>query len=166
MNKSMHPTTTPKRGEYPELAELASNVALVLALRERGELHFQIARQVVKGAVWWASNALGRNYKSLYWTSDAIQYQADNPKWVQGNGLINEHVIPRTLLEKKLLDTPTPSTEDVLSVLKLSFTCLVTAEENDDKLSGPLRAKMPKAWKWGDDPFARYRDTGITWHKR
>ena len=152
----------PRRGEYPELPELASNVALVLALWRANQLHFQVARQVVKGAVWWSSNVKGTCYKSRYWTHEAIRHQKEHPVWVKGNGLVNEHVIPRTCLEARLMELLEPSAESVRSVLNFSFTCLLTGPENS-LLMGHLRSNMPKDWKWGGDPFERYRKVGITW---
>lgn len=155
-------TTKSRRGEYPELPELANSVALILSLRADSRIHFQVARQVVKGAVWWASNKIGRDYASPYWTQRAIEHRKTNPKWVKGNGLVNEHVIPRTLIENRLLRLPVPPCKEILGDLRLSFTCLVHAEE-DRAFSGRLRTKMPEGWSWGDDPFARYVAANVPW---
>ena len=155
----------PKHPEYPAPDLLAENVALVLNLRQRGKLHHHIARQVAEGAVWWASNAIGRDYQSRYMTHGARLNQGQYPKWKKGSGLVNEHVIPRGLLVAQLLDSPNATQERVAAVLSQSFTCLVTATENREKLGGRLRGGMPAGWEWGNDPFSRYREAKIEWLK-
>lgn len=151
--------------QFPSRRELVDNVMLVLTLYRQGRLHVEVARQVAKGAIWWASNQLGKDHASRYWTKAALRFRDANPQWERNNGFLNEHVIPRNLLEARLLALEPLCQIEVGSIIDLSFTCLIRKDEDGSKLGKRLASNMPDGWQWGDDPFARYIAAGLTWYE-
>lgn len=105
---------------YPNFDELSANVALVLCLWHEQQLHLAVARQVVKGACWWVSNALGKHDNCPHWSKAAAAKRATSNSWSTDHQLVHEHVIPRKYIEGKILSLETPSAENVKALLELS----------------------------------------------
>ncbi|TKC98664.1 hypothetical protein E8A74_40560 [Polyangium fumosum] len=82
--------------------------------------------------------------------------------------LRHEHAVPRGVVRRYLqglhdgwsdVDDDAALTE-IASVLDACPPVIVTRDE-DERLGGPLRAKMPNGWQFGDSPFARYIEAGL-----
>ncbi len=73
-----------------------------------------------------------------------------------------EHVIPTNCyLDRLLLLYDNSATiDDFVLLMKNIHVCMVLKEE-DKKLNHEFRKTMPRGWKWGDDPYARYRENNI-----
>ena len=94
-------------------------------------------------------------------------------KWlrkVYSNGsLIFEHIIPAKVYIDVLIDAYTNNRLDIAffqQFRKQIHVCIVTKDEDDCLNKNHLRESMPKlssgaAWKFGDNPFARYDDMRI-----
>ena len=46
-------------------------------------------------------------------------------------------------------------------MLKDISVCFILKKEDNELNEKKLKEKMPDGWRWGDDPFARYKKCGI-----
>lgn len=79
-------------------------------------------------------------------------------------GVINEHVVPHSIVMKKLLSLAPLTNETIMSVVQKYLVICVITEEEDKRLSAAgLRSKMPKGWDENNgDVFSRYQAVGIS----
>ncbi|MCE2597380.1 hypothetical protein K6Y31_21655 [Motilimonas cestriensis] len=80
----------------------------------------------------------------------------------RAKGLIQEHLVPRTIIFNELLKIKRITPKKVDDLLgELLIIVLVTKDEDRklDKIG--LRSKMPEGWCYGDDPFQRHEAAGI-----
>ncbi len=77
-----------------------------------------------------------------------------------------EHAVPCSLVRQKLLEV-NPTLQSVMRTLNSAGPVVMVLRTEDQKLreNGLLRS-MPLGWKWGDDPLARYRSSGIALSQR
>ncbi len=77
-----------------------------------------------------------------------------------------EHAVPCSLVRRKLLEI-NPTIQSVLGILTSAGPVVMVLRTEDQQLrdSGLLRS-MPEGWQWGDDPLARYRQSGIVLSRR
>jgi hypothetical protein len=77
-----------------------------------------------------------------------------------------EHAVPCSLVRQKLLEI-NPTLQSVLRILTSAGPVVMVLRTEDQQLrdSGLLRS-MPEGWEWGDDPLARYRQSGIQLSRR
>jgi hypothetical protein len=74
-------------------------------------------------------------------------------------GLRLEHVIPRGILARELLNR---EPADLASFLDSHFRAAVITTDDDAQLNRHgVRNRMPKGWGLGDDPWVRYREAGL-----
>lgn len=83
----------------------------------------------------------------------------------EGNtsGLIGEHIVPVSIINKALLQLSDTSIEEISKTVKsLSKRAVITVEE-DKRLKGKgLSKTMPEGWEWnGHNVMARYETVGI-----
>ena len=75
---------------------------------------------------------------------------------------IYEHAIPAVVVRKTLLNLPTCDLETVRQTLENAGPVVILLRDEDKLLrKNGLSRNMPKGWKWGNDPLARYHDAGI-----
>ena len=84
---------------------------------------------------------------------------------VKRGDITDEHIIPLAVSVNHLLDnyhSDTANLEKLEEDLGYCInTCAVTKDEDNALTAAGLRTSMPNGWKWGDDPFARYKAVGI-----
>lgn len=161
----------PRKTEFPDGAQLAHDVALVLRLGWKGALHPTTVKQVLKAACWWASDTAGKHDACLHWSVDAAERRAswlDCPRggaWPSDHGIVHEHVAPRGRIEHDLFHIPDPTVQAVTYLLDFSMVCLVT--EDEDRRFGEYHTKdsMPNGWTINDDKWARYELAKIDRHQ-
>lgn len=75
---------------------------------------------------------------------------------VEGEGVIHEHAVPRSLLANYVVDEAT-SIEEVIAMFDRHCVAVLVTEEEDKQLNARgFRDKMPAGWTWSGDPLARY----------
>ena len=84
--------------------------------------------------------------------------------------VIYEHVVPHSVVMKKLLELDSLTDENIMSVLKKFYVICVITKEEDKRLSAAgLRRDMPHQWNHENDSiFARYEHekVQISIHKK
>lgn len=79
----------------------------------------------------------------------------------KGSPLMYEHSIPASVIRGILLNAES-SEETVQDILYQSGYVVVVMRSEDEALSScGLARKMPDSWRFGDNPFARYKMAGI-----
>ena len=77
------------------------------------------------------------------------------------NGFTYEHPIPSNVISDAAIQS-CGDAEKVKSILKWSDIVVILTSEEDAKLSGKLRTKMPEDWVFFmSDKYARYRAVGL-----
>ena len=123
----------------------AVHLATVL-LRDGGGLPVHV-RELLSILVWKWTEADGKYRGCRFWTPQALA--ADRSTWA------HEHVVPRKLVVRALLDLPDPSPSAVRDLLeRVGLACIVTRDEHDALPDLPWETLH-------DDPWARYREAGI-----
>jgi hypothetical protein len=75
-----------------------------------------------------------------------------------------EHVIPTAFYYNRIIELYKNGQFDLnvfKSMLKDISVCFILKKEDDELNEKKLKEKMPDGWRWGDDPFARYKKCGI-----
>jgi hypothetical protein len=79
----------------------------------------------------------------------------------KANGFTYEHAIPANVVADEILRKPGSADHIATTLLKTDVVTILTTEENE-MLSGPLRAKMPDGWVLeSGDIYARYTSIGL-----
>lgn len=96
--------------------------------------------------------------------SDLNFCMSKKAKGLKRNNVIHEHVIPHSVVMKKLLSLEPLSNENILAVLKRFYIiCVITKEEDKILNAAGYRSKMPDGWnEETDSVFARYEAVGIS----
>ncbi len=77
-----------------------------------------------------------------------------------------EHAIPCSLVRQKLLEV-NPTIQSVLRILDNAGPVVMVLRAEDQQLrESGLARSMPQGWHWGDNPLARYQESGIALSKR
>lgn len=79
-------------------------------------------------------------------------------------GLIFEHVIPNCVYVDRLVelyDNGELDEKQFSWLMSQIHVCFILKEEDDRLKEKKLTEKMPDGWRWGDDPFARYKECDI-----
>ena len=147
----------------PDEGEIAGNVCTILAMLKAGKLHRSVAQQVVKGAIWMSSNRRGRWLWSPYFSRAALNAIADNPNWRKDGECVNDHIIPRAVIEREILGTDPSDADSIQRLLGLSFTCLLTKGEDQILRQIGLRQSMSDGSCLAEQQFTRYERAGIVW---
>lgn len=128
------------------------------------------ATKLIREFVLWKwSTRHGKHKGCEYWSKNALE------QYRNVNNLRHEHVIPRTVLTKLLMEIPTEHAMNEKKVSetlsKLCLGCVLTKVE-DNLIPRHLRSQMPKNWNVNlidldrTDLWARYREafnkSGIT----
>lgn len=75
-----------------------------------------------------------------------------------------EHPIPANTIRTELKDLVLKnkaSKEHVAQILLSTDYVVALTQEENKSIKKEFKTKLPKDWKIGDDPFIRYKDTGI-----
>lgn len=90
-------------------------------------------------------------------------YVSGEAKGLKRKDVIHEHVIPHSIVMKKLLTLESLTSENVMSVIeKYYLICVITKKEDKLLTAAGLRSKMPDGWDEEDGSvFARYEAVGI-----
>jgi hypothetical protein len=148
---------------------------LVVVAREDGNPMKRIARFLIDSLLWcWTADGInddgeaGRDklkYDCAHQlhTVDALARWEANGR--RGTGLRHEHVVPRKVLLKCLLESPKVFSEaEVFEFLdRLCFAIIVTTEE-DRLFVGELKSSMPQPWDCsaqGEARFERYEAVNL-----
>ena len=119
------------------------------------ELHFAAKRAILDHALWVWTELDGKYDEKLFWSQAAKESKFKNGTT---KGLVHEHVFPRKLFRKMLLEDAT--TKDLLTVRKLfdeyCFAAIITTDEDTRLNSAGLRSAMPNDWD-KKDLWARYK---------
>ena len=73
---------------------------------------------------------------------------------------IYEHIIPAVVIREALLKTDC-ACESVHQILEAGKVTMILRDEDKLLRKNGLSQKMPKGWKWGDNPLDRYHNAGI-----
>ncbi|MGD0919784.1 MAG: hypothetical protein ABSB22_25385 [Thermodesulfobacteriota bacterium] len=73
---------------------------------------------------------------------------------------IYEHTIPAVVVREALLKTDC-ALESVHQILEAGQVAMILRDEDNLLRKNGLSQKMPKGWKWGNDPLDRYHNAGI-----
>jgi hypothetical protein len=75
---------------------------------------------------------------------------------------IHEHVVPRVVITRHLIEQRMMDVDEIVTALRRHCLAAVVTEADDDELNRHrLRESMPDGWRWGDDPWARYRAANL-----
>lgn len=140
-----------KTPRFRTKTQICKDVAAVL----RTSLHYGTKFAVLAEVVWVWSEFDGKYDGCRYWSSAALQVRESNQK------LIHEHVVPKSVIIKRLMNLSKPSSKNVNDVLQHFCIGVVVTAEEDQRLNRlGLRAKMPEGWN-GKNPWARYAKAKI-----
>jgi hypothetical protein len=118
------------------------------------DLSYAAKSSVIDIVLWNWSGFDGKYEGCPYWSEKAMK----NPD----AKLIHEHLVPRSVVFKKLLDLESPDYDQVYSLLETYCVGVVVTKEEDEHLNKiGLRQKMPSDWD-GENPWARHEAGGIT----
>jgi len=123
-----------------------------------------IIRYVVREACNHCSDLPGYDNKL---GAEMVSALAEKQIAAGGNlaGLVGEHVVPVSVINKKLLELPASrlSIEEIsITVKELSKRAVITKDEDQKLRQKQLSKKMPNGWKWdGHNEMARYAAVGI-----
>lgn len=116
----------------------------------------------VRGAIREASVAIKGKHRRLpegveFFSANARDQLARGKKL----GLVREHVVPVSVINKKVVELHQPTEESIIDVVR-SWTILaaITQAEHDLLRQRGLHDKMPNSW-CGTDKLARYKEVGI-----
>jgi hypothetical protein len=71
---------------------------------------------------------------------------------------IHEHVVPRVVITRHLIEQRMMNVDEIATTLRRHCLAVVVTKADDDELNRHrLRQSMPNGWRWGDDPWVRYR---------
>ena len=110
--------------------------------------------------------------KEYYWVSPAAKEVIEERGFIKKaglrrglksrkNGFTYEHPIPSNVIADAAIQSRGDA-EKVKSILKWSDIVVILTSEEDAKLSGKLRTKMPEDWVFFmSDKYARYRAVGL-----
>ena len=95
-----------------------------------------------------------------YWTQEAIEQFKMNPSKQAFKNIVGDHLVPRNIIVKDLLDNP-PLTIEALSEYldKYLVIIAVTKNDQDQKLNKSYRTETTQDWK--ENPFKRYLLSGV-----
>ena len=74
-----------------------------------------------------------------------------------------EHPIPANVTRSMLRELVYQDTslDKVAKILTSTDYVVALTQEENNRIKKEYKTKLPKDWKVGDDPFIRYKDTGI-----
>ena len=111
------------------------------------------------------SNERVKYLGQAYWSKKSIlQYQQQNQGRKNKNfkDLRHEHIVPRNLIKKFILDLPIKDKDSILGVLtRYSHAVIVTKSEDQILKDLGLNKDMPKCFYENDDILSRYQEAGI-----
>jgi len=82
---------------------------------------------------------------------------------VYGSASTFDHVLPVDVVVEHLLTAPLQPPLALEVELASSLRIAEIADVENQALNGAgLRCTMPAGWRWGDDPYARYKRVGIS----
>ena len=114
----------------------------------------KMKNKVIHLATWAWSQLPGKISKANHWSKLAVTFSAER----KNKNLTFEHVVPRSVIAKILLDKKPITPEKIREILeKYCFGCIVTNDEDNRLTQNKLRNKMPSGWIEGDDEWARYK---------
>ena len=116
--------------------------------------------------VRWAPTTYSYSKQASVLKHEKSAYQQRSDKSLKEFKLHAEHVIPNSLVFKRLLEMveENQSDENISSFLDTSCEIIVITKKEMELLDGKgsgLKASMPDGWVWGDNPYARLTSVGI-----
>ena len=96
-------------------------------------------------------------------------YVSTKAKGLSKNEIIQEHVVPHSIILDKLIALKSLTPKKISDILDRYYAiCEITKDENQKLDKKGLRSKMPEGWKDNglDDRFARYDHVGIKYSKK
>jgi len=114
----------------------------------------------------WAPSTYRFSAKAALLKYDTEAYRNRGSKSLRSEKLHAEHVIPNSLVFRRLVEMVRAGQSDksLADFLRESCEVVVITKEESDILDGRgsgLRSQMPDGWSWGDDPYSRLRSVGI-----
>ena len=87
-----------------------------------------------------------------------VAYTSTEAKDLERKLVTHEHVVPHSIVMKKILSLEVLTDENIMSVInKYYIICIITKAEDKLLNAAKLRSKMPKGWNdKTDSVFARY----------
>jgi hypothetical protein len=74
----------------------------------------------------------------------------------------HEHVVPRMVITHHLLEQRMTNLDEIMAALRRHcLAAVITKDDNRELNRRGLRQSMPDGWRWGDDPWARYRAANL-----
>jgi len=147
---------------------IAAQVAeLLVVASEPSNAMNRVARWQVRNTLWrWTVDAVdtegvvridgARSSRDLWPITRKAQSAAPGAK------LVHEHVVPRGVIASQLLASELRSMDAVFHALRRHCLAAVVTKDEDNLLNERgFKQAMPDGWTWGDDPWARYRVTGL-----
>jgi hypothetical protein len=119
-----------------------------------------LAQWLIAIAMWrWTADGVDKETGRV--VRDALKYDVsvhgatkEAREATSVRGLRHEHIVPRALLARRIIDEDLNTTAIVVLLTRCCRAVIVTREQ--DKVLRPREA-MPPAWDWEvGDPYARY----------
>ena len=116
--------------------------------------------------VRWAPSTYQYSKSASVFKHEKSSYQQRSDKSQADTKLHAEHIIPNSLIFKRLLEMVESKTADaeIMKFLDTSCQIVVITKKEMQLLDGAgagLKSSMPEDWNWGDDPYARLNHVGI-----
>jgi hypothetical protein len=154
MNRPM-PKIAEKNLRHRTKIELCNDIAFVL----NSNLHYGSKYAILSDATWVWTEFEGKYVGCEYWSEAAWNIRSRLKE--RPNPLVHEHVIPKGIVIKRLLELPDKTADSVNELMaKYCIGAVVTKAEDDRLNSRGLRSKMPDGWN-EDDVWARYKEAEI-----
>jgi hypothetical protein len=147
------PKQGPKAVTKEKLAQDISTLLAACSVSNDG-LSYAVVKQVVIAGCWWTSNRHGRKEKCLFKSVAARDEIQRAPNGIWPSGLEHDHVVPRGYICNQIMAYAGQAVDPCLiaKLLDLSFECLVTKTEHDEKLP-----RTGLGEDWNGDIWERYK---------
>jgi hypothetical protein len=130
-----------------------------------------VARWLINNTLWrWTVDAFDAAANAIVVDGarkpNDFMPMSDAARLASIKDLRHEHVVPRNVITS-YITAETLSVDELIAALDGYCLAAVITKAEDDQLSAAgLRDRMPKGWKWGDDPWARYKAAKIVVHTK
>lgn len=100
-----------------------------------------------------------------YWSKEAIQhYQKQNQgrKNKEFKDLRHEHIVPRIIIKKSILELTNKNSDNIFEILELYSHAVIVTKQEDQRLKDVgLNKEMPESFYSSGDVTSRYLKAGI-----
>jgi len=134
--------------------DICCDLAFVL----NSSLHLGTKLSVIHSILWCWTEINGKYVGCKFWSRKAI---AQHKELGTVKDLRHEHIVPRSIINKKLLEMDAPTADIIFDLLEAYCIAIVVTLDEDKCLNKlGLRSKMPDDWD-EIDPWARHKKARI-----